>query len=129
VSGSRSVAGARRWHQALAYAITGRLVPELGEQGDPDVAALAEQLRGGPGEVGSPGQPDLRADRPWPHPVPAELMTGLGYAQFAAALAQLRQALGLNGPLAVAAGRDPSAPVSAEERRLLDEVPPHHGAP
>ena len=32
------------WHQALAYAVTGQSLPDLGRQRRPDVPALAAQL-------------------------------------------------------------------------------------
>lgn len=119
----------RRWHQALAYAVAGRRLPELGEQDDPQVRVLAEQLR-------TVLQDDLNrhvhatvaAGQPWPHPVPADLMAGLGRAQFTAALGELRVTLHLNGPARVATGRSSAARPTAAEQRLLDEVPPHHGS-
>jgi hypothetical protein len=119
-----------RWHQALAWALTGRSWPELGRQDAPDLDELTRRLRSAPGiaALRDPGDEAAAAGRSRPHPVPAELMAGLGYAQFAAALTQLRAELGLDGTAGLVAPAQPPAPVSAEERRLLDEVPPHHGS-
>lgn len=63
--------------------------------------------------------------RAWPHRVPEPLMEGLGAAQFLAALSEVRSRLGLDG-LA-----PPTVPfrsaLTADERRLLHDKPPHHG--
>ena len=121
-------ASRRRWHEALAFAVIGQR-RDLGEQPGPVIAELSEAL------LAEPGQPSLTdhvlhtraAGQPWPHTVPADLMLGLGYAQFAAALSELRSALGLDEssePRRVGEAR----PTTAADRRLLDEVPPHHGS-
>lgn len=127
--------GALRWHQALAYAVTGRRWPELGEQPQPDLERLVEELHavGAVGDLVSPaaatevsaaGAPDETVP-PAVHPVPRDLMTGLGYAQFAAAMSRLQHRLGLDQPpVAVRGGLTP--PLTPGECRLLDEVPPHH---
>jgi hypothetical protein len=89
-------------------AISGERRPELAEQDAPDldtvVAALAASPRGA-------------------HPVPADLLEGIGAAQFAAVLAELRTRLASQAR-PVLAERAPDA----DERRLLADVPPHHGA-
>ncbi len=104
------------WHQALVYAITGTRSPELGDQTSPDLAFLADWLRFRiPGGAGTA------------YAVPADLMTGIGPAQFWAVLTRLRAALGPaagSGATPVLADR----PLTAEERRLLVDVPPHHGS-
>jgi len=124
-----STGAVRRWHQALAYAITGRRHPELGEQDAPDLRQLSRTLAAvAPDPLAAHVRETLDAGRPWPHPVPNELMTGLGYAQFSAALAQLRSELGLTGLTGTAARVGTAQPLSAADRRLLDDVPPHHGS-
>jgi hypothetical protein len=99
---------AAAWHQALVYAVTGQRRPELGLQQAPDldvvVAEVGESARGA-------------------HPVPADLTAGIGAARFAAVLAALRARLATQGR-PVLAERAPDA----DERRLLADVPPHHGA-
>jgi len=38
-------AAERAWHQALAYAVCGRRLEQLGRQRSPDIAALGTALR------------------------------------------------------------------------------------
>ena len=97
-----------KWHQALAYAVTGRRFPELGEQDQPDLDALAVWLSGRVRAVVAP--------------VPSDLTAGLGAAQFHAALAELRRRLQPSLEAPVLANRA----LTDEERRLLADVPPHH---
>ena len=96
------------WHQALVYAITGERRPELGRQAEPDldavVAVLGDATRGA-------------------RPVPADLREGIGPAQLAAVLTELRSRLAAASSRPVLAERAPDA----AERRLLADVPPHHG--
>ena len=76
----------------------------------PRIVAHAEQVRAAGGV--------------WPHPVPDELRAQVGSARLFALLQRLQVELGLFGrPAAPAAPR----PLTADERRLLNEVPPHHG--
>jgi hypothetical protein len=97
------------WHQALVYAVTGELRPELGRQEEPDLGAVVDAI----------------GDRPrGAHPVPADLRSGIGAAQLAAVLTELRRRLAASGPRQVLAERAPDA----AERRLLADVPPHHGS-
>lgn len=105
------------WHQALTYAITGVRAPELGSQPSPDLAALADWLRS------SAGRNELAGP---PYVVPEDLMTGIGAAQFWAALTQLRAELRptTGAPPPVLADRA----LTADERRLVGDVPPHHGS-
>jgi hypothetical protein len=106
------------WHQALAYALTGHRYPELGRQQQPDVAAVAAFLR-------DRRPPGSTAFGP-PHRVPPELAEGIGPAQFWAAVTELRRHLDREArpPVPVIADRA----LSADELRLLREVPPHHGS-
>lgn len=115
------------WHQALAYAVLGRRLPGLATQAAPSVTRLAAELVADVGAeaIGAALAPG--ADRPWPHPVPAHLMDGLGHAQFSAALRQLRQELDLLAGSASRPRVGADEPITAGDRRLLDEVPPHHG--
>ena len=110
----------RPWHQALAYAVTGRLLPDLGLQERADVAALAADLR----QRAAEGEIPLLNESS-PAAVPADLRAGLGAAQLAAALAGLRSALDLDR--SPPAAPQPGRPFTADERRLLADVPPHHG--
>ena len=97
------------WHQALVYAMTGERRPELGRQTAPDVAAVVALLGDEPRGA---------------HPVPPDLVDGLGAARFAAVLAELRSRFATRAPHPVLVARAPDA----DERRLLSDVPPHHGS-
>lgn len=114
------------WHRALAWALTGEAL-ELPDHPVPDADALVAELDACGWNTGR-----IRAHavetagvRPWPHPVPDALRSGLGAAQLHAALGAARARLGLD-VLAVA---PPSrrTRLDADERRLLAEAPPHFG--
>ena len=119
-------AGTTPLTRALAYAVLGRVPEGLSATANRSVEDLVAELGrrhpDGPGglrrEVRS-----LRATGRWPIPVPETLASGTGHAQLAAALHELRRVLGADAPSAVTADR----PLSADERRLQGEVPPHHG--
>lgn len=64
------------------------------------------------------------SDGVWPHPVPDELRAQVGSARLIALLQRLQADLGLFGRRAAPAT---DRPLTADERRLLNEVPPHHG--
>ncbi|MGC3994319.1 MAG: hypothetical protein QM779_09470 [Propionicimonas sp.] len=115
-----------RWHAALAWALTG-VELALPEPGRPDVAALVDDLArsGWPVErIAEHARAEARAERAWPHPVPAGLRAGCGAAQLAAALGAARSTLGLTA----LETRAPSTrrTLNADEQRLMREVPPHH---
>lgn len=123
------------WHQALAYALTGASYPALDPAVSPDVdrqpepnlpqlVGQLEQLLPG-GLAGLRRQVQDRRDRgePWPYPVPSTLTRGIGAAQFVAVRDRLVAILRLGPPPRVRAARP--RPLTAEERRLIGEVPPH----
>lgn len=97
------------WHQALVFAVTGERRPDLGQQDEPDLSAVLATLGDAPRGA---------------HPVPADLTEGIGAARFAAVLTALRGRLTASGARPVLAERSPDA----AERRLLVDVPPHHGS-
>jgi hypothetical protein len=108
----------------LAYAVTGRRLQELGRQTRPDLAWLTDYLS----RLTSGADPNApAADPPGDARVPADLMAGIGPAQFWAALRELRDGLDRAGP-----GRDQPVvadrPWSADELRLMADRPPHHGS-
>jgi hypothetical protein len=110
------------WHQALAYAICGQRLSELGQQDKPDLDELVRILSRDDDLV-----PRVLVDRRrgnWPHSVPNDLMAGIGWAQFSSALTVLITRLDL-APRSAARGPS-SRPPDAGERRLLHDVPPHH---
>jgi hypothetical protein len=110
------------WHQALAYALTGQILPDLGRQRQPDVPTLTAQLQ----ELAASRNDDLSWSAPdTDYVVPPDLMEGIGAAQFWAALAELRRVLRTaapGSPAAVTADR----PLTPEESRLLTDRPPPH---
>ena len=117
----------RRWHAALSYALLGRVPEGLADSDPVDVAELLRELDRLPG-----GLDLVRAEiarrrpaHPWPHPVPENLMRGLGPAQFASALAAVRSELGVDARARVVSAERTFDP---DERRLQADVPPHHGA-
>ncbi|WP_344809637.1 hypothetical protein [Microlunatus ginsengisoli] len=118
-----------RWHQALGYALLGRVDPALGTQDRPDPAALMADLdrryeSGRQGLLDAVARARAGAGG-WPYVVPDDLRAGLGAAQFAAALGELRRVLGAEGgPRLVLSDRR----LDAAEQALLRDVPPHHGS-
>jgi hypothetical protein len=114
--------GVAAWHQALAYAILGRRLPALARQDQPNVTALARELSANC-QLSASVNALRHGGGTWPVAVPPDLMAGLGRAQFLAARAALVKELGLD-PQGVLIASD--RPADADERRLLDEVPPHH---
>jgi hypothetical protein len=87
------------------------------------LAALAE--RGWPpASICAHAEATWAAGQPWPHPPDAATLSGLDAARWQAALTDLRHRLGLD-----VIARPPSRRTSltADERRLMAEVPPHHG--
>jgi hypothetical protein len=120
--GRPSADPAPAWHQALAYAICGQRLSELGRQDEPDLDELIRVLSND--AALAPLVQDQRRSGAWPHAVPDELMAGLGWAQFSAALTALITRLDL-GP-GSAKRRLSNRPPDAKERRLLHDVPPHH---
>nr|NLI50253.1 hypothetical protein [Propionibacterium sp.] len=114
------------WHRALAFALTGVELP-LGLQDRPDTEALLRELRSSgwsPESLADHARRRLAASETWPHPIPDALRRGLGAAQLLAALGEVRAALNVS----VLEERGPSrrSALTADERRLLADVPPHH---
>jgi hypothetical protein len=106
------------WHQALAYAVSGRRFEELGYQAAPDLEEMVAFLEPKFGV-------DLdRAVLERPHRPPADLVAGLGAAQLWAAVADLRRRLA-RAEAAVTVTQE--RPLTTDERRLMQDVPPHHG--
>ena len=120
------------WYQALAYAMTGQRLdlpdgPDgldgLDGQHRLDLPVLARTLL----DLQSAGHVVLVSSVVERHEVPADLLAGIGPAQFWAALSELATMLNRGQPTRrspVVADR----PLTPEERRLTDDMPPHHGS-
>lgn len=116
-----------RWHAALSYALLGRVPESVADPGQVDVVELLRDLDRMPGGLDAVKAEiaERRSTHAWPHPVPENLMYGLGPAQFASALTALRRELGVDARArTVRAARS----LDEDERRLQADVPPHHGA-
>lgn len=116
------------WQSALVFAVVGEVTPEQdGSASGPDLDAIVATLTGragGPARIREQIAARHGSGEPWPYPVPAELRAGLGAAQLVAVIAEVRRRLELDPPEhPVLSDRPPDA----DERRLLAEVPPHHG--
>lgn len=105
--------------RAIAYALAGdpESAPGVTDPGD-----LITRL-GGPESLRAHATAVRAAGEPWPHPVPAELRTGLGAAQLYAAIEHARRQVDLPPKRPVLRTAAPDA----DDLRLLREVPPHHG--
>ncbi|MCL2470287.1 MAG: hypothetical protein FWF25_00890 [Propionibacteriaceae bacterium] len=109
----------------LGYALTGE------EMSLPDGDGSANSFLAGLEEAGWPPA-RVRAhakaawdnEQPWPHPLPEHSLDRIGAAQWYAKLAAVRVVLGLD---AVRMPPSRRTTLSAEEKRLVAEVPPHHG--
>ena len=110
------------WHRAIAFALTGEEL-DLPTSSAPNPGALLAQLADA-GWARVRIAEHAHAASGWPHPVPDALRAGLGAAQLFAALGRAREELGV----AVLDPRPPSGrtALTADERRLLADVPPHH---
>lgn len=129
------------WHAAVVYALVGEVTDDDGldptrspggsaptdAAGSPDPSAITATLTARPGgleRLRAEIAARRRAGQSWPYPIPAELRDGLGAAQLLAVVAELRRTLDLDPPVRpVLSDRPPDA----DERRLLADVPPHHG--
>jgi hypothetical protein len=122
-----------RWQAALAYALLGPPVRDLAETGAPRVADLVADLADRSGGVEalrrevSKARARAWARGTWPYAVPGALREGLGAAQFAAALTALLAELPPDGGANAARSVVRDRALTADERRLLADRPPHHG--
>ena len=112
-----------RWHAALAYALLGPPVRALSEPGTPQVAELIAEL-GGVEVVRERVRAAQQAD-PWPYALPDDLRRGLGPAQLTAAWRATVAAVGAETTIARPVVTDRA--LTADDRRLLADRPPHHG--
>lgn len=107
----------------LGRALTGEELPLVAS----DLAALAAELSTlgwDPARLADLRQQRQATRQPWPFLVPLEARRELGFARFAARLAQLRELVGLSGQKRALQG---NSAWSEAERRLAADRPPHWG--
>ena len=112
---------------ALVAALTQALTGDPISAGGPDVQQLTATLADAgwtPDRVRAHALATLADGDVWPHPVDRADLDELGPARFFSALTELRKLLGVW----TLETRPPSrrTTLTADERRLLAEVPPHH---
>ena len=116
-----------RWFGAIGWALTGVELPEPADASpEPDAVVAWLHDQGWPPERLAEHRLACRDSAvPWPHPVPAGRLGPGSAARFHALLTAVQDAAGVRGLLArqVPAERH----IGPAERRLLGDVPPHHG--
>lgn len=112
--------------EALALALTGRAGATAGPAvGSADALAGLAADGWDAAAIVRHAEAVIDAGGVWPHQVPDELRIRVGSARLFAVLQRIQQDLGLFGrPSAPAAPKE----LTGDERRLLSDVPPHHGA-
>jgi hypothetical protein len=112
------------WESCLAQALTGSAPTLPAAQSSSDLLQALAALGWTKSAIRDRAQSAWAEGRPWPLPLP-EASARFGAARWQAALAELRQELDLS--VTVVPPR-PRRPLTADERRLLAERPPHYGA-
>jgi hypothetical protein len=111
-----------RWATELASCLVGERVelPQTAADAHAVLAAL-EDAGWGSQVIAAIAYDRFAAEEPWPFPVSRDVVAA-GPAQWYALVGQARTLLGLDGEV-----RPPSTrtSLSADERRLLTDVPPH----
>lgn len=111
-----------RWASELAGSLVGEPVDLRGVEPDARAVLAAMHEAGWPAElVVAIAYDRIANEEPWPFPVDRSVISA-GPAQWYATLGEARRLLGLDGEV-----RPPSTrtALSADERRLLTDVPPH----
>ncbi len=110
--------------QAVAFALVGRRLAAGDDSADPRrIMEHLASLGVDAASVAAVQQERRAASLPWPFPLPEDVAVN-SPAQLKAVLDAVRTELGVGGPSpVVAVKRRPSA----DELRLIQEVPPHHG--
>ena len=106
---------------ALSWALIGQHL----DGGDGDIHAVLAEEGWDASAIRQHARTVMAGGGVWPHPVPEELRNRVGSARLLAAVQQAQLRFGLFGePAAPVAPR----PLDGDERRLLQDVPPHHGS-
>ncbi|MVA76602.1 hypothetical protein GC722_11290 [Auraticoccus sp. F435] len=111
--------------QCLAWALTGELLETAAGGPGSGVVARARALLAAHGwdqaAVREHAAARQAAEQPWPHPLPEGWVGPGGHAQLQAGLQQLLDELGARA----VRPPGPSAPLSARDRQLIADRPPH----
>ena len=89
-----------------------------------DVPSLLGWLREQGIDAGEIARSRRDAGQEWPFPVPAEWPREAGFARWSAAIDEAHRLLGVDLTFLPPSNR---TSLTADERRLLADVPPHHG--
>lgn len=109
----------------LAFALTGENLPLTGDIGAADRFLARLDSAGWPARrIRDQAHSRWDEDAAWPYPLAPGRLHGIGAAQWYAALTRVRRQLGLD---VVRQPPSQRTELTAEERRLLADVPPHHG--
>lgn len=109
----------------LAYALTGAEPAASASWGFETVLQPLAELGWSVDEIRAHAAACHLAQEPWPHQVPIAWLKEHGAARWSASLDELVRQLRLDVAPTV---RTATRPLTADERRLLADVPPHHGA-
>jgi hypothetical protein len=109
------------WESALARALTGEDVGLAAAEGPDGLLGALERAGWTRAALVAHAEAVWARDQPWPHPDPAA-QAAFGAARWLAALGDVRRQLGLDTE-----ARPPSrrTGLDADERRLLQDRPPH----
>lgn len=116
------------WFVAVGLALTGASLPAPVDAAPVQPAAIAGWLAGlgwTPDRLAEHRHACRDDNRPWPHPVPVTLLGAGTAARLHALVAEVRGLTGTSG--LVATQRPGQRVLTADDRRLLADVPPHHG--
>jgi len=109
----------------LAYALTGEELPIRDTDGSTeDFVAALEEAGWTPDRVVRAANLAWEQETCWPYPLPPHSLDSVGAAQWYAALTEVRAALGLDARRMAPSKR---TVLTQDERRLMAELPPHHG--
>ena len=108
----------------LAWALTGEDLPVVDVMTTSQFLESLEEVGWPTTRIESHARQTWAEGLPWPHPLPAGSLDNIGAAQWYAILGEVRHTLGLS---VIHLPPGPPRPLTPDERRLLDEVPPHHG--
>jgi hypothetical protein len=109
----------------LGFAVTGEMIAGLEDVDSVDTfLSTLESLGWTSQRIQSLATDSWLAETAWPFPLPSSTLPPTGAAQWYALLAQVRARLNLD---VVRRPPSPRTALTAEELRLTDDLPPHHG--